>query len=631
MCGIAGQVRLAGGPPPDPDAVRRMTAALAHRGPDDDGLRVVADAAGAMLCALGHRRLSVIDLACGHQPVGNEDGSVWTVFNGEICNFADLRRELEAAGHVFRTHTDTEVLVHGWEQWGTDLVDRLRGMFAFAIWDQAKRTLFAAVDPLGKKPLYHSCLGGTFRFGSELKALMADATLPREVDSDAVRLYLTVGYVPHPWTILRGVNKLSPGHWLTVTNGVVDVRRYWRPPPRPTFGGSFDDAVRQLRDLVTTAVRRRLVADVPVGAFLSGGVDSTVVVGLMSKLLDRPVQTFTIGFDEPRFDESAYAKLVAERFGTDHHSMVVRPDALAVLPTLASHFDEPFADSSAVPTYYVSKFTREHVTVALTGDGGDEAFGGYRRYRAGKVAGWLAKVPGGRGLLGVGRHLIPAGVDRTSNLGRTRRALEQLAASPADAYLAQVTQFDAGTLDGLLSPDFAGRSDAGLAARWFGGLYDGTDPVDPAAGSMTADLGSYLPGDILTKVDRASMAVSLECRSPLLDRDVVEFACGLPTSWRLRGFAGHKHVLKAAFADLIPPAVARRRKAGFGVPLAEWFRGPLRGLLRDTLLDGTALGRGYFAPAAVERMVAEHEAGRNHAASLWTLLMLEMWHRTWGG
>lgn len=640
MCGIAGQVRVGDGPPPDVGVVRRMTAALAHRGPDDDGLHVATEIAdrgsgpaGVPLAVLGHRRLSIIDLACGHQPVANEDGSVWTVFNGEIYNFAELRAELLSAGHVFRTHTDTEVLVHGWEEWAIGLVERLRGMFAFAIWDGRDRTFFAATDPLGKKPFYYSMLGGIFRFGSELKALMADPSLPRDVDPRAVGVYLQLGYVPAPLSILRGVSKLPPGHWMLVGGEArVAVGEYWRPPPRPSFAGSFADAVGRLRELMTTAVRRRLVADVPLGAFLSGGIDSTVVVGLMAKLLDRPVKTFTIGFDEARFDESAYAKLVAERFGTDHRCEVVRPDALAVLPTLARHYDEPFADSSAIPTYYVSKFTREHVTVALTGDGGDETFGGYRRYRAGKVAGWLGKVPGGRPLLRAGRHLIPSGVDRTTNLGRTRRTLEQLAADPADAYLAQMTQFDEATLGRLLSPEFAAAPDAdpAVVSRWFAGLYDGTDPADPAAASMTADLGSYLPGDILTKVDRASMAVSLECRSPLLDRDVVEFACSLPTIWRLRGFSGHKHILKAAFADLIPPAIANRPKAGFAVPLPEWFRGPLKGLLHDTLLDGTAKGRGYWRTTEVERLVAEHQAGKNHSAPLWTLLMLEMWHRTWG-
>ncbi|MDB5296349.1 MAG: asnB 3 [Phycisphaerales bacterium] len=632
MCGISGFLGLDRRPDVPAiglgaaNVIGRMSAALAHRGPDDDGFYASPDGR----CRLGHRRLSVIDLGRGHQPLANEDGTVVTVFNGEIYNYRELRAELEGQGHRFATNSDTEVLVHGWEQHGPAVCDRLRGMFAFAVWDDRQQTLFAAVDPLGKKPLYWTALGGVLRFGSELKALMADPALPREVDPDAVNLYLHLGYVPHPWTILKDVQKLPPGHRLTVRDGRVTVDRYWDVPRRPTYAGSFDDACRELRSLVTDAVRRRLVADVPLGAFLSGGVDSTIVVGLMSELLDRPVRTFTIGFDEKRFDESAFARVAAARFRTDHRELTVRPDALGVLPMLAHHFDEPFGDSSAIPTYYVSKLTREHVTVALTGDGGDEAFGGYRRYRRGKLAGWLGRVPGGRRVAGLGRHLIPAAVDRMTDLGRARRSLSSLAGPPADAYFEQMTQFGGGTMGRLLSRDFVARVDADLPRRWFASLYAGTDPADPAGADMAVDLQSYLPGDILTKVDRASMAVALECRSPFLDRDVVAFAASLPTAWRLRGFAGHKHVLKRAFADLLPPAVANRRKAGFAVPLPDWFRGPLRGLLRDTLLDATARGRGYTNPAEVERLVVEHEAGaRNHAGSLWTLLMLEMWHRTW--
>lgn len=627
MCGIAGVVQLEGGGASPPSSIAAMTDAVAHRGPDDSG--DYTSPAGD--CILGHRRLSVIDLACGHQPLSNETGDVWTVFNGEIYNFPDLRRELEAAGHHFRSHTDTEVLVHGWEQWGTVLPDKLRGMFAFAIWDQRERTLFLARDPLGKKPLYYGSHGGLFRFGSELKCLMADRSLPREIDPEAVQLYLTLGYIPDPWSILRGVRKLPPGHWLLLQNGQVHVERYWRVPPRAIYQGTFRDASAELRQRVTTAVQRRLIADVPLGAFLSGGIDSTIVVGIMSRLMQQPVKTFTIGFDEARFDESPFARLVANRFVTEHHELTVRPDALEMLPTLAKHFDEPFADSSAIPTYYVSRFARQSVTVALTGDGGDEVFGGYRRYRAGKIAGWLARVPGAKALAHAGRHLVPAGADRTSNRGRIRRTLAALGSAASDAYLTQMTQFDPATLSDLLSPDFASRLDRDLPQRWFASLYDGTDPDDPSAASMVADFGSYLPGDILTKVDRASMAVSLECRSPLLDRDVVEFAAGLPTSWRLRGFSGHKHILKQTFADLLPQEIVRRRKSGFAIPLAQWLRGPLKDFVRETLLSERARRRGLFAAKSIEQLVEEHQTGTgNHAAGLWTLLMLEMWFSEWG-
>jgi asparagine synthase (glutamine-hydrolysing) len=626
MCGIAGLVQLRGERESPPPAISAMTGAVAHRGPDDSGFYTSPDRA----CLLGHRRLSVIDVAGGHQPLSNENGDVWTVFNGEIYNFADLRRELEAAGHSFRTRSDTEVLVHGWEQWGTGLPDRLRGMFAFAIWDERDRTLFLARDPLGKKPLYYSTHADVFRLGSELKCLMADPAMPRDVDPEALQFYLTLGYVPDPWSILRGVQKLPAGHWLQLKTGQVRVERYWRVPARPAYHGTFDDAVAELRERVTTAVQRRLISDVPLGAFLSGGIDSTIVVGVMSRLMNQPVQTFTIGFEEARFDESRFARLVAKRFGTAHHQMIVRPDALEVLPMLARHFDEPFADSSAIPTYYVSRFARQNVTVAMTGDGGDETFGGYRRYRAGKISRWLARIPGAVGLAQFAGALLPAGPDRFSDRARARRTLDALSLNAPEAYLAQMTQFDDASSASLLTPEFAAKIDHDLPQRWFASLYEGTDPADPSAASMTADFGSYLPGDILTKVDRASMAVSLECRCPLLDRDVVEFAASLPTEWRLRGLSGHKHILKHAFAELLPREIVARRKAGFAVPLAQWFRGPLKPLLHETLLSEKASKRGILQRAAVQRLIDAHVSGKaNHAPGLWALLMLEMWFRTW--
>ncbi|HEX8914821.1 MAG TPA: asparagine synthase (glutamine-hydrolyzing), partial [Humisphaera sp.] len=617
----------AGSSPPAAPPLRAMSDAVAHRGPDDAGDYRSTDGT----CSLGHRRLSVIDLACGHQPLGNEDGSVQVVFNGEVYNFAELRAELASAGHTFRTASDTEVLAHGWEQWGTDLPGRLRGMFAFAVWDDRRRQLFLARDPLGKKPLYYGTHAGVLRFGSELKALLADPAFPRDVDRDAVLLYLNMGYVPDPWTILRGARKLPPGHWMLVERGAERVERYWSPPTGPAFRGSFADGCARFRELFDRAVRRRLVADVPLGAFLSGGIDSTAVVAAMSRLAGGGVKTFTISFDEARYDEAPFARVVAGRFRTDHHEMKVRADAVEVLPTLARHFDEPFADSSAIPTYYVSKLTRQHVTVALTGDGGDELFGGYRRYRVGKVAGWLGRVPGGRGLASLGRHLLPASVDRTTNAGRLKRMLDTLGGTVSAGYLAQMTQFAPATLFALVSPEFAAGVDRELPLRWFSSLYEPSGESDPAAAHMRADLLSYLPGDILTKVDRASMAVALECRSPFLDVDLAEFACGLPTAWRLGGLFDHKRLVKAALADVLPPEVVNRRKAGFAVPLPQWLRGPLKPVVHDVLLDATARGRGVLQATEVERIVAEHEAGaRNHSGSIWAMLMLEMWFRTWG-
>lgn len=605
-----------------------MADALSHRGPDDAG--IWTGVAGSP-CVLAHRRLSIIDLAGGHQPMTDASGEIAVTFNGEIYNFPELRTELEQAGHVFRTQSDTEVLLHGWRQWGTGLPDRLRGMFAFALWETPTRTLFLARDPLGKKPLVYDYRNGMFRFASELKALLADSALPREIDPQALLLYLNFGYIPHPWTIFKGIRKLPPGHWLILRDGVESIEQYWSPPSRPTFSGTFLEACIEFRRIFTLAVRRRLVADVPLGAFLSGGIDSTVVVGVMNELCPRPVKTFTIGFDEAAFDETNYARAVARRFGTDHHELIVRPDALEVLPTLAHHFDEPFADSSAIPTYYVSRLTRQHVTVALTGDGGDEAFGGYRRYRVGKFLALLDRLPAGRSIAGLAGQLLPSG-DRTTSRGRLKRLLQTVRDPIAEAYFAQMTQFAPETLNGLLSAEWKKSVNLDQPREWFASLFQGTgDSPDLAAACMSTDLRSYLPCDILTKVDIASMAVSLECRSPFLDRDVVDFACSLPTAWRLRGLFGHKHLLKHAMSDLLPTQVLNRKKAGFAVPLPAWFRGPLQPMLRDTLLDSTARSRGYFQASAVEKLIAEHTSGqRNHSGPLWALLMLEMWQREWG-
>lgn len=610
-----------------------MGRAVRHRGPDDTGVWTDATESSPGTCALAHQRLSVIDLAAGHQPLSNEDRTVWTVFNGEIYNFKSLRTRLEAEGHRFQTATDTEVLVHLWEQHGPDLVDHLEGMFSLAIWDTRFRTLFAAVDRMGKKPFYYANDGHQFSFGSELKCLTAEGASRCEVDDEAVLLYLTVGYIPAPWSILKGIRKLPPGHRLLATERDVRVERYWRIPstrqPPPRWVGTLGDAERELRKRMSSAVEKRLIADVPLGAFLSGGIDSTIVVGLMNELQARPVKTFTIAFDDAKFDESPYAAAVARRFGTDHHVLHVRPDAVSVLPTLAHHFDEPFGDSSAIPTYYVSKLTREHVTVALTGDGGDEAFGGYRRYRRGKISGLLAGMPGGlRSAALIGR-LLPRSLDRTSDLGRARRVLNGLTAPGPEAYLEQMSVFPPDLFAALVSPDLVASVEKKLPMRWFAGLYEGTDPSDPAAADMAADLQSYLPGDILSKVDRASMAVALECRSPFLDRDVIELACSLPTPWRLKGLAGHKHILKRAFADLLPTQIVHRRKAGFAIPLANWFRGPLRPMLHDVLLSSAARSHRWVNRQAVERLATQHERGRNHSGPLWTLLMLEMWCQTW--
>lgn len=622
MCGIFGEVAYDGGAG---RSVGPALGAMRHRGPD---------AAGAWsdgVCALGHRRLAIIDLSeAGRQPLGNEDGTVQVTFNGEIYNFAALRKELEGSGHRFRSRTDTEVIAHAYEQWGAACVGRFRGMFAFAVWDQRRRRLFLARDRVGKKPLFYTRQPGRFLFASELQGLLADPGVPREPDLAALDAYLSYGYVPAPASAFRGVSKLPPAHWLTLDPGpagpVVRVERYWSldyvPKPRLTEA----EASEALRETLTEAVRLRLVSDVPLGAFLSGGVDSSVVVGLMARLSDRPVKTFSIGFEEADFNELDHARRVAERWGTDHHPLVLRPDASAVVGLLARHFGEPFADSSAVPTFFVSRATREHVTVALNGDGGDESFAGYERYAAVRLAGQLARVPGLRrsaaGLAG----LLPDSTNPRNRLRQARRFLGSLDLPAGRRYGRWLTYFRPEAKAALCTDEFRAAADPvpWLDALFGEGESGGLDPVDAA---MATDVRSYLPYDLLVKVDVTSMANSLEARSPLLDHEVMEFAARLPARLKLRG-GTTKFLLKRAFADLLPPENVSRGKMGFGVPVGRWFRGPLRELLRDSLLSDRASSRGYFRPGEVSRLVDLHLEGKaDHTFQLWNLLMLELWHR----
>ena len=626
MCGIAGLVRLKGDKQIDAETVRAMADTLIHRGPDDSGVYVDPN---TRACGLGFRRLSIIDLSTGHQPLANEDESVWVAFNGEIYNFQELRSTLERQGHRFATHSDTEVLVHLWEQQGTEMVRFLRGMFAFAIWDCKQQSLFLARDRLGQKPLFYGQHDGLFRFGSELKVILSDSRFPRQVDPEALLLYLTFGYVPHPWSILSDAKKLPPAHWALIHNGNVQLQAYWTPPAKADYKGTFDDACSELRERLIEATRLRMIADVPLGAFLSGGIDSTIIVGLMSQINSTPVKTFSIGFDEERFDETEYARVVAKRFNTDHQEHFVRPDAIEILPLLAHHYDEPFADSSAIPTYYVSKMTRQNVTVALTGDAGDEAFGGYRRYLAGQISGWVDRIPLVNSLASTDTgRLIPGSTDPRRFFGRLKRLLTSFSLPAAQRYFGQMSQISPTLMDKLLHPDFVAQVDRKQPISWFSklGRDNGKDRVRSC---MDNDYQAYLPCDILTKVDIASMAVSLECRSPFLDHHLVELACRIPTNWRLRGFT-HKYILKQTFADVIPPQITQRRKMGFGVPLIEWFRGPLESVLRDVLLSPEARQRNYLNIDFVKRLIDQHvQRQRDNSAELWTLLMLEQWHRKW--
>jgi asparagine synthase (glutamine-hydrolysing) len=622
MCGIFGEVRYeAGAGRPIGPALEAMR----HRGPDASG--EWSDGT----CALGHQRLAIIDLSeAGRQPLGNEDGTVQVTFNGEIYNFATLRKELRGLGHRFRTRTDTEVIVHAYEQWGTRCVDRLRGMFAFAVWDQRRRRLYLARDRVGKKPLFYTRQTDRFLFASELQGLLADPAVPREVDFASLDTYLTYGYIPAPASAFRGVAKLPPAHWLTLDlrPGEPDFRveRYWALEYGPKLRLSEAEACEALRETLTEAVRLRMVSDVPLGAFLSGGIDSSIVVGLMARLSDRPVKTFSIGFEEAVFNELDHARRVADRWGTDHHPLVIRPDALAVVEMLARHFGEPYADSSAVPTYYVSQITRESVTVALNGDGGDESFAGYERYLAHRLAGRIGRVPGVRRIATALARALPDSTDPRNRVRRARRFLASFD-QPADRrYARWLTFFRPEAKDRLYTEGF--REQVGTAAplAWLESLYGQAAGLDPVDAAMSVDVRSYLPFDLLVKVDITSMANSLEARSPFLDHAVMEFAARLPARYKLRGRTS-KYLLKRAFADLLPPENVSRPKMGFGVPVGRWFRGPLRELLRDSLLSGRAVARGYFRPAEVDRLVNLHLEGRaDHTIQLWNLLMLELWY-----
>jgi asparagine synthase (glutamine-hydrolysing) len=620
MCGIAGFADAPTAAPLTRDAatarIRQMCDVIRHRGPDDEGVWLDEG------IALGMRRLSIIDLSGGHQPIANEDGTVWVVFNGEIYNFRELRAELQQAGHRFATSSDTEVIVHAYETWGKDAIARLRGMFGLAIWDTRSRTLILARDRAGIKPLYYAVAGGRLLFGSELKSLLCAPELSRELDLDALDHYLSFLYTPRDGSIFRDVMKLPPGHHLIWKDGTTHVQPYWRPSTDEGFTGTEGEAVEALHAVLADAVESHMVSDVPVGAFLSGGVDSSVVVALMARAGAGRVKTFSIGFDDPAFDELEHARKVARHYDTDHHEFVVRPDALSILDDIIRHFDEPFADASAIPTWYVSEIARRHVTVVLSGDGGDELFGGYDRYVPHpRVVAFDRYAP--RGL----RRVAAIAAERLPHGARGRNFLRHVGRSEQGRYLDAIRYFSTDEKPALLSADvreaLGGLDPEARLARHF----DRYAHLPWPSQMMRFDLETYLPDDILTKVDRMSMAHSIESRVPLLDNSVIDFAESLPPSLKIKG-GRRKHVLKEVAARLLPEGIVDRRKQGFAVPIGNWFRGDLRELFADTLLSPSALQRGYFEPRFVRRIVDEHLSGRrDHTLRLWQLVVFERWHR----
>lgn len=642
MCGIAGAVWSHPGQAVDRATLTRMITAIQHRGPDDFGQLFSADLpAGtevpAAQCALGHRRLSIIDLGGGHQPLSNEDGSIWVIFNGEIYNYRELREGLIAGGHRFSTATDTEVIVHLYEEQGTDCVQSLRGMFAFALWDNRQGRLLLARDRLGQKPLFYRQDPGRLLFGSELKALLQVPGLPREVDPEAIDLYLTYQYVPHPRCILRGFHKLPPAHVAVYEQGQLSLFRYWHAPyagdeQTPNFERWPADKWRsELRQTLTEAVRLRMRSDVPVGAFLSGGIDSTIIAGLMQSLSERPIHTFSIGFPVAEFDERSYAREAASHLGTEHHEYIVHPSALDMLPRLIWHYDEPFGDSSAIPTMYLSEVTRQVVKVALSGDGGDELFAGYPRYQAVHLAArtdWLP-APVKRLLAWSAWQRIPTSTRQRAFGRRLKRFVAALGQSPERRYLRWIGIFDADARRRLYTSEFRQRLDGFDSGRFILNAYAACPDRDFVTRTTCADVLTYLPCDILTKVDIASMSYALEARSPFLDHRVVELAARMPIELKFQARRG-KRILLETFADLLPQSIQRRSKMGFGVPLDHWFRHELSGLLRETLLSERALDRGLFLREPVAQLIEDHVSGRwDHSYRLWNLLCLEGWHRVY--
>ncbi|WP_373650207.1 asparagine synthase (glutamine-hydrolyzing) [Schlesneria sp. DSM 10557] len=641
MCGIAGGSWTQGAAPLSEQTLHRMTEALIHRGPDDAGVYFASSngtqGGGA---ALGFRRLSIIDLSGGHQPMSNEDETVWIAFNGEVYNYRELKPQLEALGHRFRTSSDTECIVHAYEQWGRDCVSHLRGMFAFAIWDDRRRTLFLARDRMGQKPLVYRLAGGQFTFASELKALMRVPGATREIDPRAVADFVTLQYVPHPRSIFRGYAKLSPAHWAEfhADTGELTVQRYWEAPFARPESAAAASSVRErsreewaadLRETLREAVRIRMRCDVPFGAFLSGGVDSTIIAGLMQQHVDRPIQTFSIGFSEKRFDERSYAREAAAHLGTEHHEFVVDPTSVEMLPKLTWHYDEPFADSSAIPTLYLSQLTRKQVTVALTGDGSDELFAGYDRYQAVDLAARVDSLPAAlRSLIASSFwQKVPTSGQQKSRLRHLKRFLAGLSQTAQRRYTNWISIFDDSRRAELFSQDFRETLGGYDGASFILESYARCSESDMVQRTCCVDAETYLPCDILTKVDIASMAFSLECRSPFLDHRVVELAARMPRKWKLQGRRG-KQILISTFSELLPASIQTRRKMGFGVPLDYWFRNSLREYLTETLLDPRCLNRGYFDPAAVRRLLEEHMSGKwDHSPRLWLLLVFELWHQ----
>jgi asparagine synthase (glutamine-hydrolysing) len=600
-----------------------MCRAIEHRGPDSRGAFVEGGV------GLGIQRLRIIDLYTGDQPIFNEDGSVVVVLNGEIYNFQELRDRLLHRGHRFRTASDTEVIVHLYEESGPDCVSSLQGMFAFALWDARKRQLLLARDRVGKKPLFYSLYGGRLTFASELQGLLQDRDIPRTLDHNALDCYYAYQYVPAPYSAFAHVRKLPPASTMVYRDGEVEVSRYWRVRYAPKLAASDpQDLHEQILDTIDRAVQRRMVSDVPLGAFLSGGVDSSAIVAAMARHSSGPVKTFSIGFTDASFNELPYARSVAERFSTEHHEFVVEPSAIEILPKLVRHYGEPFADASAIPSFYLAELTRRHVTVALNGDGGDESFAGYNRYVSNMIADRLGGLPYPvrRSIAAVAARL-PSGPEPRSTLNRIRRLGRALALNPPQRYARHMSYFNVFDRAEAYTDEYKALIGESVAPAVIEGPWHAASGSSVIDVMLETDVETYLPGDLLVKMDIATMAYSLEARSPLLDPEVMELAAVVPAEWKLNGLE-KKVVLRDALSAWLPRDLLDRPKMGFGVPLPAWFRNELRGYVSDVLLDPLTMSRGYFRRDYVEQLLARHFNGQeDNSPKMWALLISELWHR----
>lgn len=621
MCGIVGFVN-AGKRKAQREVLERMNACIIHRGPDDEGFFINENVALAM------RRLAIIDLKSGQQPIFNADKSSVIVFNGEIYNFQELKKDLEKAGEKFYTNSDTEVILHLYDLYGADCVNYLRGMFAFAIWDAKDQSLFLARDRVGKKPLLYSHQpNGDLIFGSEFTALLAHPSVSREVDFEAIDAYLSFLCVPAPLTAFKQIRKLEPAHWLRWKDGKIETKRYWMPDFSKKIKITEEEAIEETTRILREAVKLRMISEVPLGAFLSGGVDSSTVVALMAQESSTPVKTFSIGFEEQDFSELKYAKRVAEHVGAEYHEFIVKPDALEILPVLVEHYGEPYADSSAIPTYYVSRETRKYVTVALNGDGGDESFAGYERYVAMKMAEKYTRIPAvlRKILLEKPIELFPTSELKKSRIRDAKRFLQAANLPKTERYFRWMSTFDREAKKQIYTKDFSATISTQNPSTFFDGWFAKANGAGLLDAVMLTDQMTYLPNDLLVKVDIASMANSLEARSPFLDYKVIEFAASLPEKLKMRSFET-KSLLKKVAARLVPREVVYRRKMGFGVPVGNWFRGDMKDFICEVLLSEKALKRGIIRSEMIEKYVLEHTTGkRDYTFQVWILLMLELW------